>query len=373
MMLMLIDSLPVRSSYQRGESLAGYVYRVHSENGHKMPKTTMKSLHKIYRHGYWGPDLKVRPVIEQLLGGRTPFTIKDWAWHWKSMWSRYVPRVARSNSCSDRLILCPVCVAANGKHLGMWETPLSNTCPVHRCRLKSTCDSCSSPLQWSRVLADWHCRCGFKLSEARRENASLVEYMQALTMYAASDLLLPDKHEKVIRYYAAYAALPYALKFESLYILYGLRRLIVERLFAKLKLQSKFFSLRDFPIDKEQLYRWESYLVRRWPYDSERALLDLAYQTGRFTFREQPTRDNKSPIWQAAPSIEDAGYLDDAVIERFVNNLMDIIQTPLSKNTSIHSDKNPKWMKQEFELWEVRSWWSVLNGVLPPKGMIAAY
>lgn len=371
--MIFIDSFPVRSSYQRGESLAGYIYRVHSENGHKLPKATTKALFKMYRFGYWGSNSDVWPIVEQLLGERTPFTVDHWAWRWERMWSGYIPRIARSKSCSGRLILCPACIATNGRQLGMWETPLSNTCPIHRCRLKSTCDNCSTRLQWSRVLADWHCRCGFKLSESRLENASLVEYMQALVMYAASDLLLPDKDEKVIRHCAAYAVLPYAMKFESLYILYGLRRLIVERLFAELTLQSGFFSLRDLPIDKEQLYRWESCLVRQWPYDSERALLDLARQT-EFTFHGQPTRDNKSPIWQAAaPSIEEAEYLDDSVVEKFVNCLIKNIQEPLPNNASIDSDGNPQWMRQEFRLQEVRSWWSILNGVLRSKGKSAAH
>jgi len=185
--------------------------------------------------------------------------------------------------------------------------------------------------------------------------------MQALAVYAESDLLLPSADKEVIRRCAIYTDFPYSDKFESLFLLYGLRRLVLERLLPELKPPSEVFDLRDLNIDKKQLREWESCLVDRWPYRSERALLEIAHRTKRVDYFNLTLKENRSPVWQATYSIDNAEYLDGGAVEKLVNKLISAVQQPLPNNAPQFFHPGRQVVEHDIRLQVVCAWWNLLN------------
>lgn len=355
--MILHNEFPVRPPYECGESLAGYIYRVHSVNGHRVPKATTTLIGRLYGHGRWPSDHRVWPKLEELLGRHCPFYAADWAGSWKLMWSGYIPYSVRSTFRRNRLIFCPACIEENGKHVAMWETPLVSMCLVHRCRLTASCDHCGEELQWLHLRPDWRCRCGFVLARSKREPGSLTEYMRSLAAYAASDLELPDTDEEAIRLYSVHTAEPYATVFESLYLLYGLRRLIR----ANQPLSKRGADPRRSSDVRGEPLGWGCHLLRQWPHSFESKLLLLAHKAGSPNRRILARLKSDSTIWRAGAIADESRFLDDKRIRQVIDVLIGRVKRPLPGDIPVLFAPSRPTHDYALRLSAFRRWWRVLN------------
>lgn len=153
------QNLPVRPLRHRGESVAGYVYRLCDANGHSVPDPIRSSLTTLY--GKSGREDKSRAAtkISKLTGA---IAESDWPrWQDPHGWLKQSSRWMRT---------CSMCLSEQGFHKALWELPLVHACPYHRIKLQDRCD-CGKALTWRGLKADWRCKCGASLKQLGTEDA----------------------------------------------------------------------------------------------------------------------------------------------------------------------------------------------------------
>ncbi len=360
--MILLDSFPIRPSHQYGESLAGYVYRAHSLNGHAIPADTSTLVGNIYGQGIAALDPCTWEKIEALLGRRARVSACDWSAAWRGLWRTHISSIRATRLKWPRLVLCPACIAEKGIHFALWEMPLISACPFHRCRLVNSCRRCGSRYEWPSLHPDWHCHCGAVVTDGRIEPAGIMEDKQASTICHASDLPIPQPKDKGAKQANDGSPLPYATVIESLYVLHGLRRLIVDCLMRGMppafahsdRLKSK---ARSAP------HRWEYDLLARWPRNLEDGLIRLVRRACRNDGRPLILIEDDSAIWhgiqhtRAATSIS----LADSTVEQVVLRLIDSVRAPFPARTFVMFNPKLGDYQRAGKIEALRLWWTSLR------------
>lgn len=163
---------PVRPRARRGESFAGYVYRLHSVNGHSLSPSAYQLLKACYCAKDPAADLIELNVTDGLCAFGEDMDLVSWNLAWRSFWwSEGLHRMADQPRRTG-LQVCPCCLRELRFHLRFWELPLVRACPVHRCALLTHCKKCGQALNWHALQADWKHKCGQSLLEARPLDAA---------------------------------------------------------------------------------------------------------------------------------------------------------------------------------------------------------
>ncbi|MES2365951.1 MAG: TniQ family protein [Pseudomonadota bacterium] len=197
-MLISHTGFPVRPRMEQGESLAGYISRFQGTNGHWVPRALHDALRVLYR----GTPEKVSvafDIVQAVLGDTVPLDRTWWLGRrllenrpggqqraWPTL--QYSP--AR---------FCPACLQECGYHFAIWELPLMQACPVHKCSLLANCSKCSLPLSWSEISPHWTCRCGESIVSMRSGEARPGAINVARSLAGSSDVELSGSVQRWVR------------------------------------------------------------------------------------------------------------------------------------------------------------------------------
>lgn len=183
-MLMPFCDFPVRSARQRGESLAGYVYRFYWENGHEPPTALRATVRDLYCGDRPGSAFS---GLESVMGALGTAESAWWV-------SRRLDTVYPGGFLSkwrrlhfNPVRYCPACLRKFGFHADLWTLPLAAACPWHQCVLLSRCAVCGQLLPWSALKPGWHCGCGAAMADAPLRPAAPWAIRLAATLASAAD------------------------------------------------------------------------------------------------------------------------------------------------------------------------------------------
>lgn len=360
--MILLDSFPIRPSHQYGESLAGYVYRAHSLNGHAIPADTSTLIGNIYGQGIAALDPCTWEKIEALLGRRARVSACDWSAAWRGLWRTHISSIRVTRLRWPQLVLCPKCVAEKGIHFALWEMPLIRACPFHRCRLVNSCRRCGSKYEWPYLHPDWHCHCGAVVTDGPLEPAGVMEYKQASTICLASDLPLPQSRDESVKQPDGWPSLPYATVIESLYVLHGLRRLIVDSLMRNMP-PSLSHSDRRTSKARPEPHRWEYDLLSKWPRNLEDGLIRLVRWACRNDGRTLILIEDNSAIWHGIQYVRAAAStsLADSTIDQVVLRLIDSVRAPFPAHTLVIFNPKLGDSQKTGRIKALLLWWQALS------------
>ncbi|MGY6274384.1 TniQ family protein [Methylomonas sp. MgM2] len=182
---------PVRKPMERGESLAGYLYRFHGANGHRISRRLEITLGILYR----GTQTKATPMafdtVQTLLGASTEL---DRAWWLRE---RCLPKFSNGQeNTRPRLEFAPVrfcalCLTECGFHFALWELPQITACPIHQIELYERCVLCGKTFSWSDLMLDWFCACGQAIMNVHVRLASTQQLLFAQLLAGSDDLDFP--------------------------------------------------------------------------------------------------------------------------------------------------------------------------------------
>lgn len=190
-MLIPHTDFPVRPSMEKGESLAGYICRFHTVNGHRLPSTLHKALQSLYR-GTPGIAARAFEIIQSIVGDSVALD--------RSQWPDINLIERRSQgwrilTCNPARF-CPICLREYGFHFALWDLPLVRACPLHRTALLTKCSRCQKPLSWPRIHPSWCCRCGQSIVTMPRVPVLKGEMAIAKCLAGANDVEQPDSFRK---------------------------------------------------------------------------------------------------------------------------------------------------------------------------------
>lgn len=166
---------PVRPRAKHGESLAGYVYRLHSDNGHNLSSPAYQLLKACYCGAEPSVGLDEMTIIKGLPAGGEDFDPVAWNLAWRSMWWSSGLHIAAGQPCRTGLKICPSCLREFRFHLRFWELPWVCACPLHRCKLLTRCSRCDEALNWYALRPDWKHHCGHSLLSESHYDATSFE------------------------------------------------------------------------------------------------------------------------------------------------------------------------------------------------------
>jgi hypothetical protein len=163
---------PLRPRAKHGESLAGYVYRLHSDNGHCLSPSAYQLLKACYCAEQPATEFIELNVISGLKALGEDFDPVAWKIACQSFWEFIELQMMVNPPRRTGLQVCPCCIRELGFHLHYWELPLVHACPVHSCALLTHCQRCGQALNWHALQTDWKHKCGQSLLEARPFDAA---------------------------------------------------------------------------------------------------------------------------------------------------------------------------------------------------------
>lgn len=100
-----------------------------------------------------------------------------------------------SEARMDIFRVCPLCVAAHGRHEAAWHLKMLEWCPTHRVRLLDRCEVCANDLVWNRPSVG-KCGCGADLTiQGGREECpeSLARLLAAVSAALYGDKATPQE------------------------------------------------------------------------------------------------------------------------------------------------------------------------------------
>jgi hypothetical protein len=163
MMLIKRNDLPVRPPVNSAESLAGYLYRLQSYNGHSVPPELMNPLRVINRSysgkkDYWMAVTQLKDFLGdngeadlKFFRQRTSPDRCRQLWGWGEFRGLVAFR------------FCSRCLGDIGVHLASWELASSASCKAHQQALIDRCPSCTRLLKWTTLMPGWQCPCEYSL------------------------------------------------------------------------------------------------------------------------------------------------------------------------------------------------------------------
>lgn len=180
---------PVRPVLQAGESLTGYVCRVHWSNGYLVQRSLVRAVEALYG----GSDVAVNfDFVEKFIGKGGRLDHNWWVTRRLDGAGTGTPFPKWRRLRFGRLQLCPECIASTGLHLALWEMPLVQACPFHGCILVNRCEQCGCLLSLANLPSGWVCRCGRDAMSAAIRNAPAWKIQLAGTVAQAFDMVLPS-------------------------------------------------------------------------------------------------------------------------------------------------------------------------------------
>lgn len=195
-MLLTRAELNIRPTHCKGESLAGYVYRLYGENGHRLPIEVITLLGILYRGRHESFLVDAFNEIQRIVGAEHQLNYERWVERRRgvgmsSKWDKW------ALAADIEFKFCPSCLQSFGYHLGIWELKFVSVCPVHLCRLIRFCPGCKRQFAWKTLEAGWICQCGQSL--CKLTPAVVPRQFAALSIYVCRswDLDLPAEYPLV--------------------------------------------------------------------------------------------------------------------------------------------------------------------------------
>ncbi|WP_302877471.1 TniQ family protein [Ralstonia pseudosolanacearum] len=218
---------PVRPRAKRGESLAGYVYRVHSYNGHSLSPSAYQLVKACYCGTQPSPDIDEETIISGLCVD--DFDRGAWNLAWQSLWWSSGLYIVTRQPRRTGLQACPSCIREMGFHRRFWDLPWVRACPLHRCMLLTHCNRCGEALNWKTLNPDWKHQCGQSLLDevphrAIPSDLGIAEWLSGAVdappyETADKDARLPER-----------TSLTLEMKYKQLAALRELRRVVIDKL-----------------------------------------------------------------------------------------------------------------------------------------------
>jgi hypothetical protein len=188
-MLIPHDEYPIYPALQEGESLAGYIRRFYSANGHNIPEDLIAAVRSLYQ----GNDVKEAfNDIQEVVGSKCKLNRDWWIKHRLDEPDVGMQLQKWQALNYNNVRFCSLCLAENNFHFALWELPLLSACPLHACELVSKCGACSRSLPWSALKLGWYCECGQSIKSNNPKSAKPWEIYFGCLLAHASDLQLPQ-------------------------------------------------------------------------------------------------------------------------------------------------------------------------------------
>lgn len=365
----------VRPHHQRGESLAGYVYRFHSANGHRVPANMQKLVaalydrQTIYEPPPYGGREDTFDRLQRLLGADC---ILDAAW-----WIDGDYPLRHIDGNGEALRLCPACIGWFGFHMAIWELPLVNACPIHGDYLIAQCPRCRRDLRWSRLLPDWNCRCGQDIPSMATAKAPAPSIQRSAMLVGAIDVQRPDAYPQDSLHVQAVPQQRLELVYRHFDRGYALRLAIVTAL-----QRGQPETLRGIPLRaaRTEPHRWEILLLRSWPKSFQEVLLRLArrcWRSTRATFVWVPKGSVVEEVIAHLGVSLSEGWVND-MMRRAAQQLIDNFKAPLTTRTLVFFNPRYEAKERDDRLMCFWNWWHKLcrmlsrrsgkETVMPPLG-----
>lgn len=354
-MLRPFADYPVRPRMEEGESLAGYVSRFHGVNGHRMPAEIHGALRSLYQ-GRPEKATAAFDLVQSVLGKAAEL---DRAW-----WLGRTPLVSRSGNFVqmwpslkfNAARFCPACLREKGFHFSLWELPMIEACPLHRCLLLTACPICSRGLFWSGLAALWLCHCGQSITAMRYRRAERKVQLVAQALAGSSDVILPHHFQHDFRtpesdryvFNDVHAALTWGAEFRKFFLKRGspFPELITPQGHAAKRRPKpglwEYRLIRE-PVEK-LISRLLRVLKRRF---NRRCLLRFVYPNDGLIQAQEFARKSASCVAQTKILKTLDCFLADYAVD-----------LPLSLFVWFSDDKNSK--RRNAYMREFATWWAVL-------------
>jgi hypothetical protein len=346
---------PLRPRIKPGESLAGYVYRLFSDNGHMLSPPAKQLLHACYTNR--DPDIDIEELVAThgLVGLGDDMDLLAWNLAWRSFWQlQALHRTPFQYRVGIRLCLC--CLKEKRIHLRFWELPLVTACPAHRCELLTRCMRCGRSLRWADMRPDWEHCCGKPILEAESVPAS--KFSQGVSSWIAQAADAP-RHcpNSPSRPSIGESSSTLHMRYRRLMELNDARRLIIEELV--LNGARDAFIWRQPPTTRREPHLWELKMASGGPQILRSELLKLIlrfFRTGnrtQFDQRVLVSLDDYSPVARMLDRIVST----DNVLRQPVLDLIAAyqLQVPISRRVFFHPAVTAH-LRARF-VQRLRLWW----------------
>ncbi|MEX3639196.1 TniQ family protein [Paraburkholderia sp. BR14320] len=363
-------NFPVRSNYRQGESLAGFVYRLHCENGHLLPRRTFRRIVSIYGDSIWGVDPSVYEEIKALVGHEHIFNPEVWHNAMSQIRALTPAEHLLQRLKADQFAICPACLGAYGMHLGVWELPQVTACPIHSCVLLTYCARCHSRFTWSKLQLDWRCRCGDPLATMLAAPAEDAARALANAICGARDVQRPVGYLIPSRGDMSNATLELATIYRLLKCFHGLRRLVVDVVMPG----HHSSSLRAWHASRARRrpHLWECSLVAGWPFGFHRTLVRLAQRVCRSDRSTFVVAGEHSPIQYAFDHLAKMSLCHGAIhpLKSATIDLIANFVAPFRMNILVFYHPRLTNEQRAARVRRLAEWWRALEPLLRTRGDI---
>lgn len=264
----------VRPRSECGESLCGYLYRLHQANGHTIPRALHKFIFRFYTDSDVYYSLSFEDAVQQLQTVIPSIEWDDVWWqanHIQSWWRGAKSRNWLQLVCRT-ITVCSRCLSEQGFHAAIWELPLVHACPMHGTWLQKQCNNCQRRLNWKTLRIGWTCRCGNRLHSLPMEPAPKALVALARYICGAYGVQSPKKTMKMKVDYWEKRSLERA--YQQVQHLHALRKRIVDGMFHSLPPRHRLW----VETTKARLvpHVWEGRQLLDWPEGLQTTLTRLA-------------------------------------------------------------------------------------------------
>jgi hypothetical protein len=180
-----LEDFPIRPQIMLGESLAGYCWRIYSENGHAVCDRIRMAV-KAVRFDEEAQSLLLAFLGEDVLNEVRSRQEKALEW-----WNAYTGPKWYSLAKSPRL--CPACIAETGFHAFLWDLPFVKACPIHGLGLLPHCPNCGERFGWHSLRPGWICRCGLHISDHQGASAPSADVQFAKILSGANGAYVSER------------------------------------------------------------------------------------------------------------------------------------------------------------------------------------
>jgi len=192
-MLIPHSQYPVRQTMEKGESLAGYLYRFQGANGHRITRRLEHTLGVLYRGTAINGTPAAFDTLQTLLGTSTELDRTWW------LRKRRLPKCSNGHENTRPGLdivpvrFCILCLTECGFHFALWELPQIAACPIHQIELYERCVLCAKTFSWSDLMPDWFCACGQSITNAPIRLVSPNQLPFAQLLAGSDDIDLPSR------------------------------------------------------------------------------------------------------------------------------------------------------------------------------------
>ncbi len=349
---------PVRPFPNTGESLAGYLFRLHNDNGHTITAELIKILKGLYSADSLDQLEVTFRELQSVLGPALVSVLDHDTWTYERFYLSVAPLWHQWNLATElRLRICPQCLAKYQYHLMLWELSHVTVCPVHRCRLLEHCSNCSRTLTWQTLRHDWTCLCGRALPEMSAPSVSGIRSAISAFLCNALDARRPPDYpiEHLSRIVGNRVELQYAyLRLHDLELLRAfIIRLSVDEYYSAWR--TSYHARRYVKTPG----RWTARLLYEWPAGFQRALLRLAkfhYRACVSTFVQIAPTTRELAVIDYLCAIEEYSWLDAPIRAATLNAIQSIKASFPFRSLVIYAPKLGK-SERASRLNAFSRWW----------------